>query len=87
MTVEPDALTATIRSLLAEVLELAADEVGLDVDLVDELDVDSLQLLALMTMVQDRFAVRLDVEDWRAARTVRELSDRTRDRLAGDPAG
>lgn len=87
MTVEAGALTATIRSLLAEILELTPDEVRLDADLVDELDIDSLQRLALMTMVEDRFAVRLDVEDWRAARTVRELSDRTRARLADGPAG
>ncbi|HMJ01954.1 MAG TPA: acyl carrier protein [Conexibacter sp.] len=64
-----------LRELLADILEL--EEVGLEQDLVDELDADSLQRLELMTEVEHRLAVRLDARAWRAAPTLAELTELT----------
>lgn len=73
----PDQLTALMRDLLADILELPAEEVGLDEDLIDELDADSLQRLELMSEVEHRFGVRLDARAWRDARTLAGLVELT----------
>lgn len=63
-----------LRELLADILELAPEEVGLEEDLIDELDADSLQRIELLTEVEHRIGVRLDARAWREARTLGELT-------------
>lgn len=70
----PQEVTALLRELLAEILELDVDEVSADDDLVDGLDADSLQRLDLMTEVEHRLGIRLDARAWRQARTLAELA-------------
>jgi acyl carrier protein len=70
-------MTALLRDLLADILELEVEQVQLDDDLVDELDADSLQRLELMTEVEHRTGVRLDFRAWCEARTLGELADLT----------
>jgi acyl carrier protein len=71
--------------LLAEILELPIEAVDAEVDLVDELDADSLQRLELMTMVERRLGIRFDAAEWRDARTVAELADFTACKLGLSP--
>jgi acyl carrier protein len=75
-------VVALLRDLLGDILELAPDDVGLDQDLIDELDADSLQRLELMTEVEHRLDVRLDARAWREARTLAELAELTMRELA-----
>ena len=77
-------LTALLRDLLADILELDAEQVHADDDLVDELDADSLQRLELMTEVEHRVGARLDFRAWCEARTLAELADLTL-RARGEP--
>lgn len=77
-------LTALLRDLLADILELEPEQVGVDDDLVDELDADSLQRLELMTEVEHRVGVRLDFRAWCEARTLAELAELTL-RARGEP--
>jgi acyl carrier protein len=81
----PRELTARMRELLAEILELNAEEIGTDQDLIDALDADSLQRLELMTEVEQEVGIRLDARAWRSARTLDELAELTLQRL-GEPA-
>lgn len=74
-------LVDLVRTLLAEILETDTQEIPLEADLIDELELDSLQHLELMTMVERRVGLRLDIEDWRGGRNVAELAERVRLRL------
>ena len=75
-------VVALLRELLADILELAPEQVGLQQDLIDELDADSLQRLELMTEVEHRLDLRLDARAWHAARTLDELAELTLRELA-----
>jgi acyl carrier protein len=75
-------VVALLREQLADILELAPQEIGLEQDLIDELDADSLQRLELMTEVEHRLDVRLDARAWHAARTVADLAELTLRELA-----
>jgi acyl carrier protein len=71
-----------LRELLADILELAPEEIGVEEDLIDELDADSLQRIELMTEVEHRLRIRLDARAWREARTLGELIELTVGALA-----
>ena len=66
---------ALLRALLGEILEIDPVEIPLDAKLTDELDVDSLQQLELMTMIEERLQTRFDTEAWLGPRTVAELAE------------
>lgn len=70
-----------IRALLAEILEMPAEEIRDDADLADDLEADSLHQLELMGAIEERFDIQLDVNDWSDARTIVELAERARERL------
>lgn len=70
-------LTALLRELLADMLELDVEQVRVDDDLVDALNADSLQRLELMTEVEYRVGVRLNFRAWCAARTLAGLAELT----------
>jgi acyl carrier protein len=59
---------------LAEIIEVSVDEIGLDTDLLDELGMDSLQQLELITVIEGELKVRLTSEEWRRAHTLVELA-------------
>jgi len=75
-----------LRELLADIVELDPAQLGLDQDLIDDLDTDSLQRLELMTEVEHELGVRLDARAWREARTLNELTELTLRRLAEAPS-
>jgi acyl carrier protein len=76
-----DELATLVRALLAEILEMPPSELALESDLVDDLGLDSLQQLELMTSVEQQLRVHLDIEDWRGGRNIAELAERVRVRL------
>lgn len=79
-------VTALLRELLGEILELDPHELDVEQDLIDDLDTDSLQRLELMTEVEHRLDVRLDARAWREARTLAELTELTLRELAESPS-
>lgn len=79
-------VTALLRELLGEILELDPQELDVEQDLIDDLDTDSLQRLELMTEVEHRLDVRLDARAWREARTLTELTELTLRELAESPS-
>jgi acyl carrier protein len=79
-------VTALLRELLGEILELDPQELDAEQDLIDDLDTDSLQRLELMTEVEHRLDVRLDARAWREGRTLTELTELTLRELTEHPA-
>jgi acyl carrier protein len=72
-------VTAGEEAIAAEIVRLGRDELRLEVDVAPGAELasalDSLQLLSLVTAVEDRFRVRLSEED---AATTRSLADLAR---------
>lgn len=71
------------QRLLAGIVELEPSEIPLDADLDDEVGVDSLLQLELMIDLESELGVRLSSEEWREARTLRQLAELL---VAGEPA-
>lgn len=61
-----------LRRILAEVIDVDADEIGEDTDFVDELEVDSLLLLELVVVLEKRYEVKFSEQEMRGARTFRD---------------
>ena len=76
-----DELAELVRALLAEILQRPASELALESDLVEDLGLDSLQQLELMTDVERQLKLRLDVDDWLGGRDICGLAERVRLRL------
>lgn len=84
MTAREQAIAAEIVRLGREELRLAV-EGGPDAELASALD--SLQLLALVTAVEDRFRVRLSEEDAAATRSLADLARLVARKQAGSGSG
>jgi acyl carrier protein len=54
-----------VKSLLAEVLgeDWTADQIGDDADIIQELGVDSIQLISFLLKIEDTFNVELDFDE------------------------
>jgi acyl carrier protein len=75
MTVENlEQLEALIVVLLAEILEISAENISRDTNTVNELDVDSLQQLELMTRIERSLGVHLEIDDWLGEQTIAVLA-------------
>jgi acyl carrier protein len=71
-----------VRELIADFVELPTEKIGLDADIFDVYGIESLQLVELMTAVEGRLGAHLEFDDFRAARTVIEISDLVLSRVA-----
>ena len=70
-------LVITARECVAEILEAPLAEIPGDANLRQDLDVDSLQQLELVTMLEDRFGVLLDADDLSEVDSIEDLAART----------
>ncbi len=64
-----------------------AGELRLDMDLVQDLELDSLRLLTLAAEVENRFEICLDADDEAGLATVGDLVEVVRSKLAAEIAG
>jgi acyl carrier protein len=67
-------MVALAQMKLSEIIEVAVDGIDVDADLLDELAIDSLQHLELVTTLERELGIRLTSEEWRDARTLSELA-------------
>jgi acyl carrier protein len=58
------------RQTLADVIDVAAAEIGDYDDFIDELEVDSLLLLELVVVLEKRYQVKFTEQEMRTARTL-----------------
>ena len=73
-----------MREVLAVEFEILGDSVRPDAQLVDDLDLDSLDVISLLQELGDVIGVGLDEDDVRDCKTLADLADRISIRLAGE---
>jgi len=80
-----------IQGIIKHVAEIIIDELKLedvtaqtfdpDMDLVDELGIDSMDLATIALVLQDEYNVTIDEDDYPKLKTVRLISEYIRDKL------
>ncbi|HON58470.1 MAG TPA: phosphopantetheine-binding protein [Smithella sp.] len=80
-----------IQDIIKRVAEIIIDELKLedvtaqtfnpDMDLVDELGIDSMDLATIALVLQDEYNVTIDEDDYPKLKTVRLISEYIRDKL------
>ncbi|MDR3089479.1 MAG: phosphopantetheine-binding protein [Desulfobulbaceae bacterium] len=55
-----------------------------DLDLVDEVGIDSMDLATIALSIRDEFSIRIDEDDYPKLTTVRIIAEYIRDKRAGD---
>lgn len=80
--------TAAIVFRVAEIMidELKLEDVtpesfDPDVDLIDEVGIDSMDLATVALVLQDQYGIRIDEDDYPKLTTVRRIADYIEDRL------
>jgi len=75
---------AEVAELVA--LELGRDSVALGDHLVEDLGAESIDVLNIVTLLEDTFAIRIEEERLSSMRTVQDLADEV-GRVLGRPGG
>ncbi|MBN1470408.1 MAG: hypothetical protein JW925_01400 [Syntrophaceae bacterium] len=80
-----------IQGIIRRVAEIIIDELKLedvtmntfdpDMDLVDELGIDSMDLATIALVLQDEYRIAIDEDDYPKLKTIRLISDYIRERL------
>ena len=61
--------------------DITAETFDPDLDLVDEIGIDSMDLATIVLVLQDEYAVKIDEDDYPKLRTVRLIADYIQKRL------
>ncbi len=70
----------TIGELKLE--DVTADTFDPDMDLVDELGIDSMDLATIALVLQDEYKIVIDEDDYPKLKTIRLIADYVKERLA-----
>jgi len=80
-----------IKGIIRHVAEIIIDELKLedvtvdtfdpDMDLVDELGIDSMDLATIALVLQDEYRVTIDEDDYPKLKTIRHISEYIKDKL------
>lgn len=62
-----------IRELLAEQLELDADSITMDSDIMEDFDADSLDVVDMIMALEDEYSIEIPDEDVETFRTVGDV--------------
>ena len=62
--------------------DITADTFNPDMDLVDELGIDSMDLATIALVLQDEYKIVIDEDDYPKLKTVRLIADYIKDKLA-----
>ena len=86
-----------VKELILRIAEIIIGELKLeditpetfdpDMDLVDELGVDSMDLATVALVLQDEYSVFIDEDDYPTLKTIRMIAEYLRSRLAVDKKG
>jgi len=63
--------------------DVTAETFNPDMDLVDELGIDSMDLATIALVLQDEYKIVIDEDDYPKLKTVRLIADYIKERLAG----
>lgn len=84
MTVETDKIVLRVAEVMIEELKLedvTADTFDPEVDLVDEVGIDSMDLATVALVLQDEYGIRIDEDDYPKLTTVRRIADYIQNKL------
>ncbi len=65
----------TLRQLMSEMFELAPEAITLDANLVEDLDLDSIDAVDLMVRLRDITGKRINPEEFKSVRTIQNVVD------------
>ncbi len=85
MVVETDTVMLRVSEVMINELKLedvTPETFDPDVDLVDEVGIDSMDLATVALVLQDEYAIRIDEDDYPKLTTVRLIADYIRDKQA-----
>ena len=85
MAVENDRIILRIAEIMIDELKLedvTADTFDPDIDLVDEVGIDSMDLATVALVLRDEYAVRIDEDDYPKLTTVRLIGEYIHNKLA-----
>ncbi|EUJ26804.1 Meromycolate extension acyl carrier protein [Listeria grayi] len=68
-------MEAKIKEIVSNIAEVEITEVGSDTDLIEELDVDSMMALEILTDVERSFQIRVPDEELPNFTSVRSISN------------
>jgi acyl carrier protein len=68
-----------LETFLVEMFEVPPDKISLDAHLRDDLDLDSIDAVDLIVKVQEVTKVRIEPEQFKSVRTVRDVVERVHD--------
>lgn len=81
--------TTNARARVAQILidelrleDVTADTLDVDLDLVDELGIDSMDLTAVVLVLQDEWNVTIYEEDYPRLKTVRHIAEYLQERIS-----
>lgn len=83
MVVETDTVMLRVSEVMIHELKLedvTPDTLDPDVDLVDEVGIDSMDLATVALVLQDEYAIRIDEDDYPKLTSVRLIADYIRDK-------
>ncbi|MDD2738609.1 acyl carrier protein [Methylomonas lenta] len=70
-----DEVFATLRQIMAEMFELAPEDIVLSASLSQDLDIDSIDAVDLMVRLREITGKRINPEDFKNARTIQDVVD------------
>jgi len=83
--------TQSIQGIIRRVAEIIIDELKLedvtadtfnpDMDLVDELGIDSMDLATIALVLQDEYRITIDEDDYPTLKTIRLISEYIKEKL------
>ncbi len=74
-TIKEDTLPGELTRLVANVLDMPAEDIGFDANLVDELAVDSVMRLEILVVLERAYGVKFAQEDLGRIKSVRDVHD------------
>jgi len=78
MTIEPDKIILRIAEVMIHELKLedvTPETFDPDVDLIDEVGIDSMDLATVALVLQDEYGIRIDEDDYPKLTTVRYIAE------------
>jgi len=70
-----ESIEAKVREIVAEQLQISADEINLDSSFIDDLGADSLDIVELVMAMEDSFEMDIPDEEAEKIQTVRNAID------------
>jgi acyl carrier protein len=70
-----ESIEAKVREIVAEQLQISADEINLDSSFIDDLGADSLDIVELVMAMEDSFQMDIPDEEAEKIQTVRNAID------------